>query len=169
IGLCTLLVFGGADLHGGSRDGVAATYLSQLGVREATGRNDGREVEKYLRSAGLGKGYAWCGAFVNWCLRQNGCPTPSGPAWAPSWFPAKRLVYAWGKPIGKGPSTGDVFGIWFANLKRIGHVGYVHEWGDSSVITVEGNTNEAGSREGDGVYRKRRLKRSIYRVSNWID
>ena len=35
-------------------------------------------------------------------------------------------------------------------------------------ITVEGNTSEAGSREGDGVYRKRRAKRTIYKASRWV-
>jgi hypothetical protein len=33
---------------------------------------------------------------------------------------------------------------------------------------VEGNTNEAGSNEGDGVYKKRRLINSIYQVANWV-
>lgn len=37
--------------------------FTQLHVRELTGRNDGPEVEKYLKSVGLGKGYAWCMAF----------------------------------------------------------------------------------------------------------
>ncbi len=64
--------------------------------------------------------------------------------------------------------SGDVFGIYFANLKRIAHVGFVDEWGDKQIITVEGNTNEAGSGEGDGVYRKRRPISSIYQVANWI-
>lgn len=42
-------------------------------------------------------------------------------------------------------------------------------WSEGNfTITVEGNTNEAGSREGDGVYRKRRLKNQIYKISRWI-
>ncbi len=36
------------------------------------------------------------------------------------------------------PATADVFGIYFADLKRIAHVGFVDEWGDKYVITVEG-------------------------------
>ncbi|HWK59160.1 MAG TPA: hypothetical protein VNQ80_17590 [Parapedobacter sp.] len=50
--------------------------------------------------------------------------------------------------------------VGFAGLQRIGNVGFVDEWGIGSYfITVEGNTNEAGNREGDGVYRKRWLSR----------
>lgn len=67
------------------------------------------------------------------------------------------------------PKRADVFGIYFANLKRIAHVGFIDEWGEKQIITVEGNTNEAGSAEGDGVYRKRRPIVSIYQVANWID
>lgn len=38
-----------------------------------------------------------------------------------------------------------------------GHIGVVEAvMADGTVITIEGNTNEAGSREGDGTYRKRR-------------
>lgn len=66
------------------------------------------------------------------------------------------------------PQKGDVFGIYFNSLKRIAHAGFVDEWGDKYVVTVEGNTNEAGGREGDGVYRKRRLIGSIYRVAAWL-
>src|SRR5690606_41217094 len=66
------------------------------------------------------------------------------------------------------PKKGDVFGIYFTSVERIAHAGFVDEWGDKYVVTVEGNTNEAGSREGDGVYRKRRLISSIYRVASWL-
>jgi len=132
-------------------------------VREATGKNDGEQVEKYLSSTGLGKGNAWCAAFVNWTLKKCGIKTINS-AWSPSWFPASKVVYENGKG---SPQTGDVFGIYFSSKKRIAHVGFIDKWGDDYVITVEGNTNNAGSREGDGVYKKRRLKRQIYKVSRW--
>jgi len=51
----------------------------------------------------------------------------------------------------------------------VAHVGFVDQWQSKYVITVEGNTNEAGSREGDGVYRKRRPIKSIYIVANYTD
>lgn len=62
-----------------------------------------------------------------------------------------------------------MFGIWFQKLGRIAHVGFIHEWGCEWVVTVEGNTNDAGSREGDGVYMKRRINRQIYKVARWRD
>ena len=47
-------------------------------------------------------------------------------------------------------ASGDVFGIYFANLNRIAHAGFLDEWGEKYLITVEENTNETGSNEGDG-------------------
>lgn len=146
------------------RTAVADTYMSQLGVREATGQNDGLEVEMYLASTNLGAGYAWCAAFVNWVYKQNDVARPDKGAWSPAWFPNKRLIDT-GKHT---PQRADLFALYYTNLKRIGHVGFIHEWGTSYVTTVEGNTNNAGSREGDGVYKKRRLTRQIHRVSDWI-
>jgi len=152
------------------RNKVEQTYLSQVGVREASGNNDGTAVEMYLQSTGLGKGYAWCAAFVNWTYIQNGIETVNAPAWSPSWF-TQNVVY---KPseyiLDKLPEKGDVFGIWFTSKNRVAHVGFIHRWSTGSfVTTVEGNTNDAGSREGDGVYVKRRLKRQIYVVSDYIN
>jgi hypothetical protein len=145
---------------------VQESYLSQVGVREATGKNDGKAVESYLKSVGLGKGNAWCAAFVHWCYRACGVETIKS-AWSPSWFPSSKVIYSQAKTK-ELPKSGDVFGIYFADRKRIAHVGFVHEWGQNSYcITVEGNTNDYGSREGDGVYMKRRLKRQIYQVARW--
>lgn len=152
------------------RECVIQSYTSEIGVREATGHNDGDQVEKYLSSVGLPKGYAWCAAFVNYNLRKCGAQH-AGSGWSPNWFPLHRTVVT---RLGLGdagyePRAGDVFGIFFLDKKRIAHIGFIHVWGRNNVVTVEGNTNNMGSREGDGVYKKTRLKNQIYAVANWID
>lgn len=152
------------------RDEVKKIYDSQLHVREMTGKNDGLEVEKYLKHVGLEKGYAWCAAFVSWVYSEATIANPKS-AWSPSMLPASKIIYQRNdKKKQLNPQTGDTFGIWFNNLKRVAHVGFVDEWqpSESYVITVEGNTNDADSREGDGVYRKRRLKSQIYQVADFI-
>ena len=137
-----------------------------MGIREHTNRNDGREVEMYLASAGLSKGNPWCAAFVTWTFKTAGVKAVVS-GYSPAWFPGAKTIYSNHK--GQPPNKGDVFGLWFASKGRIAHVGFIDSWGDGSyVITVEGNTNEGGSREGDGVYRKRRLKKQIYKVSRWL-
>ncbi len=152
--------------YSGGRDELVKTYRKHIGVRELTGNNDGKEVEMFLRSTGLGKGYAWCAAFVTYCHIENDIAIPEkAPAWSPAWFPKHRLINH------EKALPGDVFGIYYANMKRIGHVGFIDQaWNNdsSNIITVEGNTNGDGSREGDGVYRKRRSKKQIKSISRWI-
>jgi hypothetical protein len=147
------------------RDCVQNTYLSQVGIREATGRNDGPAVKMYLASTNLDEGYAWCAAFVNWTYQKCGVETPRSAAWSPSWFPSSKVLRS-----DQVPRAGDVFGIYYTTKKRVAHVGFIHKWpiNGTSVTTVEGNTNDAGSREGDGVYVKYRLKSQIYQVADWI-
>lgn len=168
IAVCLSTAFAHASADS-ARSDVAEIYHSQIGIRELTGRNDGREVEMYLRTCGLPKGNPWCAAFVTWVFQQAGVKTVVS-AWSPAWFPPDKTIYTRGAKANKTPQMADVFGIWFANKKRVAHVGFIDEWppGSSYCITVEGNTNEAGSREGDGVYRKRRLKTQIYQVSRHV-
>lgn len=123
----------------------------------------------YLASVNLPKGYAWCGAFVNWVYRQHNIARPKGGAMAMAWFPKAKVIWRQGDK-GVSPQRADLFALYYTHLGRIGHVGFVDQWdyGSGVAITVEGNTNSGGSREGDGVYRKRRLIRQIYAVSSWI-
>jgi hypothetical protein len=163
-GIAVLLcLFVGICSYGQSplRKRVIDTALAEVGVKELTGKNDGHAVEKYLKVCGLPKGYAWCAAFISWNYQVN-CVTTFKSAWAPSWFPKNKAL----KP-GAIPQPGDVGGIWISD--RIGHVFFIYKWDAKITQTIEGNTNEAGSREGDGVYIKRRLTRQIYKTANWID
>lgn len=155
------------QLHAGVREQVAASYTKYIGVREKTGNNDGTEVEHFLKMVGLAKGNPWCAAYVYTCFAEAGIKNVPKSGYSPTWFPNNKVIFANNK--GQPPNSGDVFGLWFSSKGRIAHVGFIDEWGEGSyVTTVEGNTNEAGSREGDGVYRKRRLKKQIYKVSRWI-
>lgn len=79
-----------------------------------------------------------------------------------------KVIYR-GNRVYQPPSPGDVFFIYYANKGRVAHTGFVHQWGTTTVVTVEGNTNEAGSREGDGVYKKKRLRRQIYAVVTYFN
>lgn len=147
------------------RDAVRHTYLKEIGVREQGGANRGARVETYLKSVNSKAGNPWCVSFVSYCLTQNGVANPRS-AWSPAYFASKDVI--WQKGKGLNPMAGDVFGIYFKNLGRIGHGGFIDEDVGKYFITVEGNTNQAGSREGDGVYRKRRPKMTIYKVSRFI-
>lgn len=146
---------------------VVQTYNSQVGVRELTGNNDGKEVEMYLKSCGLGKGYSWCAAFVKWCFSQCGIPTPGMNAWAAT-AQSSVLIYKNGKFLSE-PQPADVFTIWSISAKRVSHTGFHdHRINTSFYNTVEGNTNDGGSANGDGVYRRKRSYNQTHTLSRWI-
>lgn len=143
-------------------DGAAA----DVGVREASGRNDGPEVERYLAHVGLGPGYAWCAAFVSYHLDQCGVRNPRS-AWSPAFASVADQVWT-PRKASRSPRPGDVFSIWFANLGRVAHVGFVTGLDGNYINTVEGNTSGPGSREGDGVYARRRQLSKIHAITNYI-
>ena len=147
---------------------VRKTYTSEIGIREHGGFNRGQRVEEYLKAANLKGGAAWCAAFVTWTFKEcNVKAVVSG--YSPNWFQS-NIIYKRDDNINRNykPQPGDVFGLYFESKKRIAHVGFIDGKQGDYYITVEGNTNEAGSREGDGVYRKRRHVKTIYAISRWI-
>lgn len=147
-------------------DCVVSCAEEFLHVREATGKNDGKEVEMFLASVGLSKGYSWCAAFVHFILKQCGIANTIN-AWSPTAHNARNLIYSEGKHH-KEPLPGDVFTIWSVSLKRIGHTGFVHSRAcERFYISIEGNTNDGGSFNGDGVYKRRRSFKQTYSISRW--
>jgi len=147
---------------------VALIYTAEIGVKELTGKNDGVRVEEYLAAANRKKGDAWCAAFVTWVLKEAGIVAVIS-GWSPDWFPVKNTIYTRGAKTNQTPNKADVLGIYYSEFKRIAHVGFIDEWGIGNFcMTVEGNTNDTGDREGHGVYKKRRLKSQIYKVSRWV-
>jgi hypothetical protein len=126
------------------------------------------EVETYLLYTGFGKGNPWCAAFVSWCHGQVGVGNPRS-AYAPSLFPVANLIYSRSGVNRRQAIPGDVFGIYFDTKKRIAHVGFIDGSKGDNYMTVEGNTNSAGSREGDGVYRKIRSRKTINKISSFIN
>ena len=150
-------------------------FNTQLNIRELTGKNDGPQVEAFLRSVNRKKGDAWCAAYASYNLQflaKRGYKVEyivSG--WSPSWANNKFVIWKKGKPL--VPFTmGDVFSIYFANLKRPAHVGFIYEDKGNTVITQEGNTSDdnygQATREGNKVARKRRLKSQLYTVARFM-
>ena len=128
--------------------------ISQLGVQEIPkNSNAGPAVEKYLKSVGLGKGYSWCMAFMYWCAKeastQLGVLNPL--------FKTAGVLAMYNKEqhlIVTIPQPGDIFIMDFG--KGQGHTGIVEKVENNTVHTIEGNTNDEGSREGYEVCRRER-------------
>jgi hypothetical protein len=126
---------------------------TQLGVCEIPkGSNAGPHVEGYLRSVGLGKGYAWCMAFVYWNVQtatdvlsvKNPLKKTAGVMDQWNYLDNKKSAI---------PEVGDIFIMDFG--KGLGHTGFVEKLlPNGKFQTIEGNTNDDGSREGYEVARR---------------
>ncbi|RZM19433.1 MAG: CHAP domain-containing protein, partial [Pedobacter sp.] len=108
-------------------------------------------------------GEPWCAAFISWVFKQHGFLEPN-TGWSPAMFPNTRIL----SNAVKNATKANVFGIYIIAKKRIAHVGFVEDQHRGWVTTIEGNTNSAGSNEGDGVYRKLRHIRTIRSFADWV-
>lgn len=128
--------------------------ISQLGVVEVPlGSNKGKDVEKYLKSVGLGGGYPWCMAFVYWCVneaaKEQGKKNPLAKTGGVLYQLQQRKSLS-----NTTPSIGSIFIMDYGNGK--GHTGIVESIDGAYINTIEGNTNGSGSRVGGNVMRQRR-------------
>ena len=127
------------------------------GVREQGGPNTGPRVRKYLENAGINVAAPWCAAAVQYwsdvAARMLAVPNPLDDVKLEALV---QSYYNWGssrslllKPEHALP--GDLV-LYNFHAKRWDHIGLLLDTPtDGAFRAVEGNTNEAGSREGDGV------------------
>lgn len=141
-------------------DSALQNARSQIGVSEdPRGSNSGPMVNRYLASVGLKPGYAWCAAFVYWC-HENAAklagvenPAPKTAGVLDMWNKAKANRVTMPRP-------GDVFII--DHGKGKGHAGFVERVIDDSTLeTIEGNSDPKGGREGIEVLRRQRKTKTI--------
>lgn len=155
------LVYLGIDFYAvGHPACLIAEARKILGVKESPGLNNrGPEVDRIVLAAGGIRGQPWCG----WTQRflHLRCRCRAGGGMAASWFIKPRLVANF--------APGDVFSVWNRYMARIGHVGLVEQVLPSGhfIVTIEGNTNATGSREGSGVCRLTRPRKQMYNFARW--
>ena len=133
--------------------------ISQIGVAEIPrGSNAGPAVEKYLKSVGLGKGYSWCMAFIYWATKEASIEV--GVVNPLSKTGGVLDMYNKEKDLRvTSPQPGDIFIMDYG--KGMGHTGIVEKVTGTTLHTIEGNTNDEGSREGYEVCRRKRPRKFI--------
>lgn len=132
--------------------------------------NAGPFVEGCLKLVGLGKGHPWCMAFVYRCFHEaanlqqvaNPCPKTARVMTCLNKTPDSRVILkkdATRENILPGYQFIMDFG------KGLGHTGIVVEvHADGTYTAIEGNTDEKGGREGNGVHKRlRRLDDRLLR------
>ena len=138
--------------------------ISQVGVQEATGKNDGKQIAEYLASVGIYKPASYCMAGQYWCfysvdsnnvpLRRSGVAIHSHSYAKANGIKTKYIA-----------KTHDLI-VWKKFGSWQGHVERIIEVGDAGwVKTVGFNTSNGltgSQREGDGVFiRKRNIRYKI--------
>ena len=149
---------------------IAREYI---GVIE-TGNNKAGDSKKLLDIFnaddlvidGKTDGYPWCAAFVSHCTQRLLKTSPMFPGVkAPREASVSRFLNKWAKEQScdifkpndkdKKPRKGDIVVFTFS------HIGIVDSVFAGGVNTIEGNTNDAGSREGVAVASKKRVNSII--------
>lgn len=136
--------------------------LTHEGVsEEPKGSNGGPVVNQYLKAVGLGPGYAWCMAFVYWCVGKSAeMLEVANPL-----MKTGGVMMQWNntgcrkKPKTANIQPGDIFIMEFGH--GTGHTGFVESVNGGMINTIEGNTNDDGSREGYEVARRQRTISSM--------
>ncbi len=156
---------------------VLAWHTAHLNVREATGRNDGPEIDAWLRLVGSPRYSPWCGATQGQCQHDCRLPLPAAAGAAKSWAVPARTYYV--RAVRGSLDSlrpGHVVMFYYANLGRIGHVGRLvmaqrpirkgraaRGW-----LVVAGNTGTGGGRDGAGVHQYFYPAAELYAVANWL-
>jgi peptidoglycan hydrolase-like protein with peptidoglycan-binding domain len=145
---------------------------SQIGVREQPlGSNRGPEVDQYVRATGLNPSgrFPWCVCFAFFCFKQaaeslgRANPMIRTAGVLDLWngagnqgVPRVTTNQAMNNPALVHP--GQIFVIDTPPPGGAGHAGLVEQVLSGKLVTIEGNTNDNGSREGIGVFRREQRK-----------
>lgn len=133
---------------------------AEVGYHEGRSGGSWNNKQKYSAAVpGLAwsNGQAWCATFVSWCAMKAGVaalfPRTASTDAGASWFKSR---HQWSEY----PAVGAQ--VFYGHSGDMNHTGIVYGYDANYIYTVEGNTNTSGSREGDGVYLKKRLRRDSY-------
>ncbi len=138
------------------------------GIEEITGNNDHPMITKAMQLCGLpgNKGYPWCAACMAEIHDNANIPAPHS-ARVVNWF-TQNVVWKkeWGEKLFV-IQPGMVGAIYYNRLGRYGHIVLIIGQDNNNYYTLEGNTNAAGSREGQGFYKKIRSKQNIAAIADY--
>ncbi|MCC6858922.1 MAG: CHAP domain-containing protein [Bryobacterales bacterium] len=144
------------------------TAAAEIGTMEdPPGSNRGPKIDQYLKAVGLNPAsgsYPWCAAFVYWCFRQAAAslgasnPLVRTAGVLDHWNRAgergiRRILCAEAREEPAVVLPGMIFIITTGSGN--GHTGLVERVEGVRLTTIEGNTNNEGSREGVGVFRRK--------------
>lgn len=128
----------GNDGHIGKTAAQALSNAAgEIGVREATGHNDGAQIAKYRN--GLDNNAAWCASFVSWCYKGNDVFGYQASVSGIQMAAQRQGLYS---EIGTyTPKPGDVM---IQKSNGASHTGIVESVDpDGTIHTIEGNASNS--------------------------
>lgn len=131
---------------------VITQCASQVGYREGS-----NNYNKYAPIAGHGQHQSWCATFLVAEFKIAGQELPSGATTAGCYNNCNAFKQA--RRFSYYPGVGAIF---FIGPSGSTHTGLVYGYDSIYVYTIEGNSNNDGSSNGNGVYKNRRTRASIY-------
>lgn len=146
------------------REEVCRIAKAEIGVEEVAGTNTGGRVNEYKAATNLPSkaSWPWCAAFVCWVVREAmksakvketktfKRPTTAGAWDFERWSLEQDESTNTKKPAGTDIEAGDIVIFTFSHIG----IALTSPGKSGNVVTVEGNTDQAGSREGGGVFKK---------------
>lgn len=142
---------------------AVARSQERNGVREITA-NWSPAIRLYLRVCGIFVPAAWCAAFVAWCLLEAGADRKKLTKYLASTY----FWWKWAvdnKRTVTHPTRGCLF-VW--NNANGGHIGFVLQTlKNGRFATLEGNTDDRGSREGVKVADRIRSMADLRKNKRW--
>lgn len=130
---------------------------SQVGYHEGQSGGHWDNVQKYseqLPGFNPTDGQAWCATFVQWCLWQVAVEVPDGARSADC--AASVAAYKAAGRFSEYPGLG--FQVFYGPNGGT-HTGIIYNYDAMNIYAYEGNTNNTGAAEGDGVYDKTRPRK----------
>lgn len=163
---------------------LVAAANAFVGFTEQGGDNRGQVVERFLSQVKQPPGQPWCAAFVfhvgyhshyDQSAKFSTWPLPA----TASCQELYRIALA-NLVLRDEPQVGDVFLLYSKELRRYAHTGIVTGVDDSVragirdvhvCTTIEGNTNDDGSRDGFATLRKVRTFREAdgHKFIRWVE
>ena len=133
---------------------VARDYI---GIREIGGDNRGPSVEFMQKLGEITPGLPWCAAYVN-AVAEIACSVKNiiSPFEAIDYqgYVQSYFLHAQAENWLGAAHPGDIGMIYYPTKSRYAHIFIVDAVLEEGVTTIEGNTNDDGSRNGVGVFQR---------------
>jgi GH25 family lysozyme M1 (1,4-beta-N-acetylmuramidase) len=136
---------------------VTATARKYVGLHEGRSGGHWNNDNPFAKKMGFANRQAWCATFVCAVFKEAGLlsliRTPSAGV------DQLSVGFKRDKRWSEYPALGAI--VFFGKPSDLNHTGIVIAYDADTITTVEGNTNDTGSPQGDGVYLLKHRRRDV--------